>query len=344
LKLETVSTGKTLDEAIDAGCKELGIARETAEIEVLERPKKGFLGLKFTPAKVKVSFEKSKGEAAREYIAAILAKMGLEVKVTAEEKEDGIVLNLDGEGLGVVIGRRGETLDALQYLASLVANRDGGQYMRVSINIGDYRKKREETLQMLAKKLATQAVRTGRSVTLEPMNPYERRVIHSAVQEVEGATSRSIGEEPNRRVVISSTAPRKSGNGGNRKPGGRGGRSYNNRPRSDKPVSKPAEGDKDEAAVQTEMPVNAEAPAETAAEQPQRSEYTERPERSDRPERSGERRYRDDNRRGGDRGDRGGRGGSRGPRPPKPAPVASTRPAEVKEEAKDMPMYGKIEL
>lgn len=206
LNTEVITTGRTVEEAIEEACRQLGAQRDEVEFEILTLPKKGFLGLKFTPAKVKVVKPFTKGECAADYLKGILRSMGFEqVEVKVKEDEEGAVLSLEGEDLGVIIGRRGETLDALQYLCSLVANRLEGGYFRISIDIGDYRQKREATLQALAKKLAGQAVRTGKSVSLEPMNPYERRIIHSAVQLVPGATSRSIGEEPNRRVVISST-------------------------------------------------------------------------------------------------------------------------------------------
>ena len=141
------------------------------------------------------------------YVEKILGIMGIgDVKVTPRYYEDNVCLQLTGTGLGVIIGRRGETLDAVQYLSSLVANRGEGDYIRVNIDSGNYREKRERTLEALAKKLANNAVRTGKSTTLEPMNPYERRVIHGAVAQVRGATSSSIGVDPNRRVVISSAS------------------------------------------------------------------------------------------------------------------------------------------
>lgn len=141
------------------------------------------------------------------YVEKILGIMGIgEVKVTPRYYEDNVCLQLTGAGLGVIIGRRGETLDAIQYLSSLVANRGEGDYIRVNIDSGNYREKRERTLEALARKLANNAVRTGKSTTLEPMNPYERRVIHGAVAQVKGATSSSIGVDPNRRVVISATS------------------------------------------------------------------------------------------------------------------------------------------
>ncbi len=147
----------------------------------------------------------TKAGRAIKYISDILEKLGcteIEIKVT--EKENGAILHLSGEGLGVVIGRRGETLDSLQYLTSLAANDAGGGYYKVTLNIGNYRERREQTLTSLAKRVSNQVLRTGRNRTLEPMNPYERRIIHTAVQEIEGVSSHSVGEGSGRRVVISS--------------------------------------------------------------------------------------------------------------------------------------------
>lgn len=177
---------------------------------------------------------RAKVEKAAAYVTEILKAMGLtdftltpryyeENVRTPRYYEENVRLQLAGEQIGGVIGRRGETLDAIQYLASLVANRGEGEYIRLSIDSGNYREKRARTLEALARKLANQAVRTGRSITLEPMNPYERRIIHGAVSTVKGATSSSTGVEPNRRVVISSTVPPTGGKEGSRE-GGRGGR------------------------------------------------------------------------------------------------------------------------
>ena len=328
---ETIATGRDVNAAIDNGCRELGINREEDlfDFEIIAREKKGFLGLKTYPAKVRVfrevpdpkpvPAEKPKAPApapvpkapapekkpreerpaapapaqpreAREpkeqpkreprpprdkkpredrprqesrprperpapeaaeprqpaaprmeveptdnvrirversaaYVENILRIMGIEdVKVNPKYYEDNVCLQLTGTGLGVIIGRRGETLDSIQYLSSLVANRGEGDYIRINIDSGNYREKRERTLEALARKLANTAVRTGKSTTLEPMNPYERRVIHGAVSQVKGATSSSIGVDPNRRVVISAIdapPPRRQGEGGGR---GRGGR------------------------------------------------------------------------------------------------------------------------
>lgn len=244
---ETIGTGRTVDEAIDLACEELGIERENAEVEILELPasKRGFLGLKkATPAKVKVSCAMTKVTCAKNFIETVLDQMGLgATQITVKEEKDSATFTLEGEGLGVIIGRRGETLDAFQYLAGLVANKMEGDYFRITIDSGKYREKREKTLESLAVRLAQQAVKTGRTSTLEPMNPYERRVIHAAVQNVAGATSSSVGEEPNRRVVISSTNPGAKKEYGSR--GGRGGRGgYNKDRRGGDRERKPYRNDK----------------------------------------------------------------------------------------------------
>ncbi len=174
----------------------------------------------------------AKAQLAVEYVSQLLEAMELpQAKVIPNFTANGISLALSGEGLGVIIGHRGETLDSLQYLAGLVANRLGGDYTRVTIDSGNYRQKREHTLEALARKLANQAIRSGKSCTLEPMNPYERRIIHAAVSQIKGATSSSVGEEPQRRVVISpagDAAPRTGGHPPreerSERSGGRGGR------------------------------------------------------------------------------------------------------------------------
>lgn len=146
----------------------------------------------------------SRAGQAVKYISTVLEKLGCtNIAIKVAEKENGAVLYLSGEGLGVVIGRRGETLDSLQYLTSLAANSASGYY-KVTLNIGNYRERREQTLTSLARRVSAQVLRTGRNRTLEPMNPYERRIIHTAVQEIEGVTSHSVGEGSGRRVVISS--------------------------------------------------------------------------------------------------------------------------------------------
>ena len=150
-----------------------------------------------------VNDDYSPAQGAKEYVENVLKAMGLEdIEVTITEGDNSAEINLDGEQVGAVIGRRGETLDALQYLAGLVANHVGNSYYRITINIGNYREKREKTLEILGRKLAFKVLKTGKNVSLEPMNPYERRIIHTSVQKVNGAISWSEGEVINRHVVI----------------------------------------------------------------------------------------------------------------------------------------------
>lgn len=207
--------------------------------------------------------EKPKAELAAAYLTEVIKAM--EVKdftITPKMREDTLVLLIEGSDLGVVIGRRGETLDSLQVLTGLAANRGEGEYVRVNLDSGNFREKRTKTLEELAVKMAKNAVRTGRSTTLEPMNPYDRRIIHAAVAGVEGAASTSIGEEPNRRVVISSLNPRKpqqdrrGGHGGRGRRGGRGG----DRRRDSRPV--------ENTAVNAEKPAAPKAPLKEAEDKP----------------------------------------------------------------------------
>lgn len=176
------------------------------------------------------------------YIKTVLLGLGCEnVTVKAAEIDGGTYLQLDGDKLGVVIGRRGETLDALQYLTSLAANTAGGYY-KVTLNIGNYREKREKTLRELAKKVSAQVISSGRSRTLEPMNPYERRIIHTVIQDIEGVTSNSVGEGSGRRVVVSPEGGERGGRGGDRRHGGKNGRGRGDRKPSQTVNAKPVEG------------------------------------------------------------------------------------------------------
>ncbi len=211
MKREAVAAGRTVEDAIQAACDQLGAERDTLQIEVLQLPSKRLLGLLgASEAKVRATVEFTAEERARYYLSGILDRMGIQ-DYTLESKAEGEDIDLDvrGENLGLVIGHRGETLDALQYLSSLAANRGEESFKRISLDTGDYRKKREKTLYALAKRLALGAVKTKRTTTLEPMNPYERRIIHTAVQQVNGAASWSVGAEPNRRVVIGAEKQRK---------------------------------------------------------------------------------------------------------------------------------------
>ncbi len=150
----------------------------------------------------------AKAETAKAFVTKILEQMGLDSVSTTKFTERGVLISFDGEQSGAMIGRRGETLDALQYLASMLANRGDKEYYRITLDSCGYRTKRKKTLEELAQKLSKSALRTGRSVTLEPMNPYERRIIHAAVAQIEGVSSRSIGDEPFRKVIISSDRSR----------------------------------------------------------------------------------------------------------------------------------------
>jgi len=162
-----------------------------------------------TPSDEPLSPEnEAKLKLAIDYISGILRQMGLSDAHTVTRTEGGVTVCFDGDGSGTLIGRRGDTLDALQYLAAMIANKGDKEYFRITLDSCGYREKRRKTLEDLAARICKSVLRTGRSTTLEPMNPYERRIIHSAVSTVEGVTSRSIGEEPFRKVVISSTNPR----------------------------------------------------------------------------------------------------------------------------------------
>ena len=295
------ATGKTVDEARAKACALLGVQTDDMNVsyEVLEMPQKtGFLGLKLTPAKVKVSVEEpdapvqepapeaapvapapeaaapaeteqpapeqpaaekepeaaaveaeapaaeeeetevpinieenSKVKAAVEYLREVIALMGVEnVTFSAVQKGEATIIRLDGEKLGALIGRRGETMESLSYLASLVANRLEGDYIKLGLDVAGYRDKRESDLTALAQRIGAKVRKTGRSFAMEPMNPYERRIIHSAISKMEGVRSESKGEGRDRRVVIYSTAPdaQTENTYGERRP--RGGRGNGRRP------------------------------------------------------------------------------------------------------------------
>ncbi|MBP0989560.1 MAG: protein jag [Oscillospiraceae bacterium] len=202
MKKEIIAEGRTVDEALEKACAEAGIEKDSADFEIIAMPKKALF--KAVPAKVKIIVPETKESAAREYLTAVLGEMGVtDISINTTTEDDGRMLfTIEGEGLRIAIGRHGETLDALQYLTSLVINKVEGEFLKISIDIGDYRQKREETLTALAKRVAAQAIKNGRNITLEPMNPYERRVIHAAIQKIDGVSSKSIGDEPRRKVVV----------------------------------------------------------------------------------------------------------------------------------------------
>lgn len=193
-------TGKTVEEAIALGLSETGLTEETAEITVLDEGGKGFL--KKTKARVEVSKKRTNGERAVKFLEELLDRTEIVAKVSLVSEEEKIEINVVAESSASVIGYRGEVLDALQSLAGAVANMGNKTYVRVVVDCENYRGKREDTLVNLAEKLAAKAVRQGRDISLEPMGPYERRVIHSALAASEEVTTTSEGKEPNRYVVI----------------------------------------------------------------------------------------------------------------------------------------------
>ncbi|MCI5651100.1 MAG: protein jag [Ruminococcus bromii] len=228
---EAIATGATVEEAHANACAQLGVDTTEAEFEILELPEKKRFGLfGGNPAKVRAFIRETPADVAAEYLRTILSGMGLkDIQVEIREEEAGAELALTGEDIGFIIGHRGETLDALQYLASLVANHVDESYYRITLDVGNYREKRKETLENLGKKMAARAVKTGRNASLEPMNPYERRIIHTAVQTVEGAKSWSEGEDLARHVVIGPEGGERIQKRDNRRGGNRGGKGGFNR-------------------------------------------------------------------------------------------------------------------
>jgi len=215
-------TGKTTEDAIKAAVAALGVSRDEVTVEELQKPKSGFFGIGSVEAKVRVTYTLKPAERAVAFLTGILERMGVEANVDSSVAEDGsIALNISGENMGVVIGRRGDTLDALQYITSIAVNRDEDQHIKVTLDTENYRKKREESLENLANKVASRVLKYKKNVTLEPMSSYERRVIHATLQNVRGITTYSTGSEPNRRVVV---AMQGAGNRGSA-PRGRQGRS-----------------------------------------------------------------------------------------------------------------------
>lgn len=211
-----IFTAKTIEEAKAMAALKFGAEEGRIAFTVVEEPKKGLFGKLKGDARVEAVYEQSKAEAAGEYIKTVLKNMGIENEVSITENSDGAVINILGDTTGAVIGRRGETLDAIQYLASMAANRGDKEYFRITVDCCGYREKRKAILEELAVKISKTVIRTGRTTALEPMNPYERRIIHSAVADIEGVTSKSVGDEPYRKVIISSTSPRRERSGYNK--------------------------------------------------------------------------------------------------------------------------------
>jgi len=222
-------SAKTVEEAVELALKELNTTKDNVDIVVLEQPSKGLFGLiGGRPARVKVCLKdkeiieeikelikkgseedkkedkKKEREVAYRFLKDVLDSMGIRAEIKMKQTEDGLYINLIGPRMGMVIGKRGQTLDALQYLTSLVVNKERGkdEYIRIILDTENYRKKREETLIRLANRMAEKVVKSRKKIELEPMNPYERRIIHSALQNHPGVITYSEGEEPNRKVII----------------------------------------------------------------------------------------------------------------------------------------------
>ena len=207
MKKEMIVTAKTVEDAKAKAAAELGVAAEELEITVLEEGKRGFLGIGASDAKISVSYTMSGAEVAEEFIRQIVADVELGLTVGSHPgTNDDTVITVDGEGAGMLIGHHGETMDALQYLANLAANKkvkgEKREYVKITLDVEGYRAKREEALRALARRMAAKVVKGKKSVMLEPMNPYERRIIHSEVQSIKGVSTNSIGSENNRRVVM----------------------------------------------------------------------------------------------------------------------------------------------
>ena len=199
------TTGKTEELAIASALEQLGKSREEVSVEILERSKSGFLGIGAVPARVRVSYEYSEtpAEKAEAFLKGLLERMGSEAVPEVEDRgENGLFIRLTGEKLGMLIGRHGETLDAIQHLTGYAVNRGASKRVHVSVDAEDYWAKREESMKSLAYKVAAKVIKYRKNMTLEPMNSYERHVIHTALQDYEEVSTYSTGSEPNRRVVV----------------------------------------------------------------------------------------------------------------------------------------------
>lgn len=198
-------TAKTVDDALTEALIELQTTSENIEYEVIEKEAKGFLGLGSKPARIRVrKLKKSVEENASDFLRKVFKAMNLDITIDVlyDEAEETVTINLVGSEMGVLIGKRGQTLDSLQYLTSLVVNKNSDAYLKVKLDTENYRARRKETLENLAKNIASKVKRTHKPVSLEPMNPYERRIIHSTLQNDRYVETHSEGDEPFRKVVI----------------------------------------------------------------------------------------------------------------------------------------------
>ena len=197
-------TAKTVEEAVTKALIELQTTSDKLEYEVVDKGSAGFLGIGAKPAIIRAKKKETIEDKAVDFLSKIFLSMNIEVSIAAayNEEEQELSINLEGEDMGILIGKRGQTLDSLQYLVSLVVNKSSSDYIRVKLDTENYRERRKETLETLAKNIAYKVKRTKRSVSLEPMNPYERRIIHSALQGNKFVETVSEGEEPYRHVVV----------------------------------------------------------------------------------------------------------------------------------------------
>lgn len=197
-------SAKTVDDAITEACQKFGVTSDKLEYEVVEEGSSGFLGFASKSAVIKAKVKTSVVDHAKQFLKEVFEAMDMTVVVNVVYKEDDHSMDIDlsGDDMGVLIGKRGQTLDSLQYLTSLVINKYSDEYIRVKVDTEDYRRRRKETLENLAKNISFKVKRTKKSVALEPMNPYERRIIHSALQNDKYVTTESEGEEPFRHVVV----------------------------------------------------------------------------------------------------------------------------------------------
>ena len=197
-------SAKNVEDAITEACQQLGATSDQIEYEVIESGSSGFLGIGGKNAVIKVRRKFSIEDNVREFLNAVFSAMQMEVEllIKVDEEDKSIDIELKGDNMGILIGKRGQTLDSLQYLTSLAVNKNLEDYYKVKVDTEDYRKRRRETLENLAKNIAYKVKRTRRSVNLEPMNPFERRIIHSTLQNDKYVTTHSEGEEPYRHVVV----------------------------------------------------------------------------------------------------------------------------------------------
>lgn len=199
---EIQKSAKTVDKAVEEALLELNAAREDVEIEVISEGSRGFLGFGSKDAVVKVTEKFNPEKIAKNFLREMFIAMGIIVNIETQLKDKQLLINLTGDDMGILIGKRGQTLDSIQYLVNLVVNKGNAPYLSITIDTENYRQRRKETLESLAYNLAKKVRQTGKKVVLEPMNPYERRIIHSSLQNNRYVTTYSEGEEPFRNVVI----------------------------------------------------------------------------------------------------------------------------------------------